>query len=61
MQFQRIGPLNFQASLEILHTVREAIVQKAFDPPYLLVHFVVNFSEGILIKVRKGKVLRKKK
>ena len=30
------------------------IVQKAFDPPPLLFeHYVVNFSEGILTKVRK--------
>ena len=30
------------------------IVQKAFDPPPLsFEHYVVNFSEGILTKVRK--------
>ena len=29
------------------------IVQKAFDPPFRLNIYVVNFSEGILIKVRK--------
>ena len=30
------------------------IVQKAFDPPLLsFEHYVVNFSEGILTKVRK--------
>ena len=44
-------------------TVREAsvqekcsffiIVQKAVDPPLSFEHYVVNFSEGILTKVRK--------
>ena len=30
------------------------IVQKAFDPPpFSFEHYVVNFSEGILTKVRK--------
>ena len=29
------------------------IVQKAFDPPLSFEHYVVNFSEGILTKVRK--------
>ena len=41
------------------HRVRKVqfffnIVQKAFDPPPLLfLHHVLNFSEGILTKVRK--------
>ena len=29
------------------------IVQKAFDPPFSFEHYVVNFSEGTLTKVRK--------
>ena len=29
------------------------IVQKALDPPHSFEHYVVNFSEGILTKVRK--------
>ena len=32
-----------------------SIVQKGFDPPpHLFEHYVVNFTEGILTKVRKG-------
>ena len=52
------------ATLNLSLPVREAItrekcsffniVQKAFDPPPLsFEHYVVNFSEGILTKVRK--------
>ena len=38
------------------------IVQKAFGPPpHSFEHYVVNFSERILTKVRKGKVHKKSK
>ena len=45
----RLGMPSFQKSEVFLN-----IVQKAFDPPPLsFEHHVVNFSEGILTKVRK--------
>ena len=44
-----LGKPSFQKSAVFFN-----IVQKAFDPPPLLFeHYVVNFSEGILTKVRK--------
>ena len=44
-----LGKPSWEKSAEFLN-----IVQKAFDPPPLLFeHHVVNFSEGILTKVRK--------
>ena len=55
--------LNFEIKSLVNIQLREAIprekcsflniVQKAFDPPLSFEHHVVNFSEGILTKVRK--------
>ena len=43
-----LGKPSFKKSAVFLN-----IVQKAFDPPLSFEHYVVNFSEGILTKVRK--------